>query len=301
MKIIDAHMHLVEVIAGIGSQGELHHTSDGKAIYATGNEFKMIPGYLGDSSVTAESLITLMEKHNVEKGVLLQGNYFGMQNLSTYEAIKKYPDKFVGAASYDIFYRNKNKIIKHLFDELGFKIIKMEISTGSGLMANHDVISLLDKKMIEVFEMANERNLVFVIDIGRPGNCCYQVSELEQIVKKYPNMKFVVCHLTAPQANDKYILQYNLKHLNYPNVYFDLAALNRNTKEAENPEAKAVEFIKDAISIVGSDHLMFGSDVPSTLCHQDYQEIIDYILKSDIEKHDLDNIFYNTANSVYFN
>ena len=111
MKIIDAHMHLVEVIAGIGSQGELHHTSDGKAIYATGNEFKMIPGYLGDSSVTAESLITLMEKHNVEKGVLLQGNYFGMQNLATYEAIKKYPDKFVGAASYDIYYRNKNKII----------------------------------------------------------------------------------------------------------------------------------------------------------------------------------------------
>ena len=43
MKIIDSHMHLVEVIAGIGSQGELRSIGNGKAQYASGQVIKVFP------------------------------------------------------------------------------------------------------------------------------------------------------------------------------------------------------------------------------------------------------------------
>lgn len=300
MKIIDAHMHLVEVIAGIGSQGELHHTKNGFARYATGSEFAMIPKELGTDSVSAEQLIALMDQHQIEKAVLLQGNYYGMQNLATMEAIKKYPHRFTGAASFDPFSRNKDKIITHLFDTLGFKIIKMELSTGSGLMANHSVVSLYDPIMTEIFEMANAKKLTFVLDLGRAGNCSYQISKVAEIVQRYPRMNFVICHLTAPQADDRHILRYNLNLLKQTNVYFDIAALHRNTKTATDPFAKALSFIKEAINIIGSSHLMFGTDVPSTMCHNTYQEMIDLILKSDLSIKDKENILYHTANTVYF-
>ncbi len=142
MKIIDSHMHIVEYINGIGSQGELRALANGMVKYATGQEFRIIPEGMGSTGVTPEELIKLMDKYNVEKGILLQGNYLGFQNLYTFEAISKYPNRFTGAATLDPFSRNKDKIINYLFDELKFKIIKMEVSNGSGLMCNHETVDL---------------------------------------------------------------------------------------------------------------------------------------------------------------
>ena len=69
-----------------------------------------------------------MDGNGVEKAVLLQGNYFGFQNLYSMEAVKKYPDRFRAAASYDLC-RGREQIRKHLFEDLGFPIVKFEVST----------------------------------------------------------------------------------------------------------------------------------------------------------------------------
>ena len=82
MKIIDAHAHIVQVIAGFGSQGELRPCGNGRAVYASGQVIEMIPPQLGEVDVTPERVIALMDAHHVEKAVLLQGNYFGFQHLT---------------------------------------------------------------------------------------------------------------------------------------------------------------------------------------------------------------------------
>ncbi len=302
MKIIDAHMHIVEHINGLGSKGELRALGKGKVAYASGDEFQMFPAELGDYGVTAEALIKIMDQYSIEKGVLLQGNYLGFQNLYTYEALLKYPNRFVGAATYDPFSRNKDKIIAHLFDELNFKIIKMEVSNGSGLMSNHDTIDLNGSLMHEVYQMANSKGLVFVIDIGRPRNDCWQIDNLVAAIKKYPNMSFVICHLLAPQLGHDVLLIESLKKLKLPNVYFDLASLNNNTKPENYPYPTALKYIKYAIDIIGSNHLMWGTDVPQALTKESYQNLINYINESNLfTTQEKENIFYNTANKIYFN
>ncbi len=301
MKIIDAHVHIAKYITGFGSQGELIALGNGEAMYASGYKFRMIPEGLGDTGFTPESAISVMEKHNIEKGILLQGNYLGFQNLYTYEAVKKYPNKFIGAATYDPFCKNKNKIITHLFDELNFKIIKMEVSNGSGLMCNHDTVNLNGKVMHEVYQIANERNLIFVIDIGRPRNDCWQPDNLLKAIKKYPNMKFVICHLFACQLGDEELLIRTLKKFRLPNVYFDLASVDNNTKPEIFPYPTAQKYIRHAIDIIGSDKLMWGSDMPCGICKDTYQNKIDYILQSSLFTNlEKENIFYNTANNLFF-
>lgn len=101
MKIIDAHAHVVQCIAGTGSQGELRPCGGGRAVYATGHSFQILPPEIGEYDATPEALLRVMDAHGVEKAVLLQGNYFGFQNLYTYEAVRAYPDRFAGAAAYD--------------------------------------------------------------------------------------------------------------------------------------------------------------------------------------------------------
>ena len=144
--------------------------------------------------------------------------------------------------------RNKEKIKSHLFDELGIKIIKMEVSNGSGLMANHHTVDLDGDVMNEVYSHANDNNLIFFIDIGRPNNNCYQVENLKNAILKYPNMTFIICHLTAPQHEQMDILMDNMSKLNLPNVYFDIASLPNNTKQPY-PFIEAQRYIKEAIKI----------------------------------------------------
>lgn len=81
---------------------------------------KFSPPEFGEYAAPPESLLRVMDAHGVEKAVLLQGNYFGFQNLYTWEAVQAYPDRFAEAASYDPFSVQADRIKAHLFDELGF-------------------------------------------------------------------------------------------------------------------------------------------------------------------------------------
>ncbi len=85
---------------------------------------------------------------------LLQGNYFGFQDLYSWEAQKKYPRRFRTAASYDPFSRFRDDIRRHLFEDLGISVVKFECSTGSGLMCNHRTFPLDGDMMEEEYRYA---------------------------------------------------------------------------------------------------------------------------------------------------
>ena len=233
-RIIDSHAHLVQYIAGTGAGGELRSIGNGMAVYANGQTVRMIPKEFGGDQVTPEHLLQVMDKNGVEKAVLLQGNFYGYQNYYTHLAVKKYPDRFAGAGAYDPFSRDKDGIRRYLFEELGFKIEKFEVSTGSGLMAIHPELKLDGPVMDEACSYACDHGHVFVIDIGKCGSDSWQVPELCNLVKRYPEMKFVACHLLAPSNKDKDRLRWALKQLQLPNLWFDLSSVVHNCRPDES-------------------------------------------------------------------
>lgn len=301
MKIIDAHAHVVQYISGFTSRGELRGIGGGMAKYADGQTFQMIPPELGEYGVSPEKLIEVMDKNGVEKAVLLQGQFFGFQNEYTAEAVKKYPDRFVGAGSYDPFCGKAEEVKKHLFGELGFKAVKFEVSNGSGLMAYHNPVDLDGEIMNKEYAYARDNGLTFVIDIGRPRNCCWQVEALASAIKKYPQVTFVICHLLAPQREDIKLLEEALGKLVMPNVYFDLASLAHNQQPEKYPYPTAVKHLETAKRVVGAEKLMFGTDMPGNLCRDTYAHLKDYITESGVfTEEELEKIFYSTADKVYF-
>lgn len=303
MKIIDTHMHLVQYIAGTGAGGELRSCGNGDAVYASGEIVpNMIPSQFGGEQVTAEQVLEIMDQNQVERAVLLQGNYYGFQNLFTHDAVKKYPDRFKGAASYDPFSRKKDQICKHLFEELGFGIVKFEVSTGSGLMSNHPTIALDGDVMEEAYRYADEKGLVFVIDIGKCGSESWQVEALRRAILGHPHMKFVVCHLLAASMADEEALKRGLGLLALPNVWFDLASVPHNCKPDSYPYPNALSYLKLGKEIVGADRMMFGTDLPSALKTQSYENYVSYIMESDVfTQEEKQMVFYDTAWNVYFN
>ena len=301
MKIIDAHAHVAQYIAGFTSKGELRAVGQGKAQYSTGEIFQMFPPEMGDIGVSPEALLKVMDENDVEKAVLLQGNWLGFHNQYTYEAVIKYPERFVGAATYDPFCVNVEAVKKRLFDDLGFKIVKFELSTGSGLMANRPPVYLDGTVMNGCYAHAREKGLTVVMDIGRPNCPCWQVDALASAISKYPEVTFVICHLLAPQRGDVQILSDALQKLKMPNVYFDLASLANNQKPESFPYPTASKHLETAKNTVGADRLMFGSDMPSALARDSYTHLKDYIIQSGVfNEKELPDVFYNTAYKVFF-
>lgn len=302
MQIIDAHMHLVQVIAGTGAGGELRSCGGGNARYASGELVPhMIPARFGGDQVTPEQVLAIMDENCVEKAVLLQGNYYGFQNLYTYEAVKKYPDRFAGAASYDPFSRKKEEICRHLFEELGFRIVKFEVSTGSGLMSNHPTIPLDGEVMEEAYSYAEKLGLVFVIDIGKCGSESWQVEALRRAVLHHPGVKFVVCHLLAANMSQEEELKRGLDLLALPNVWFDLASVPHNCRPDAFPYEHARHFLRIGKELVGAGRLMFGTDLPSALKTDSYEHYVRYLMDSDVfTEEEKKLVFYKTAEQVYF-
>jgi len=302
MKIIDAHIHICQNLNGFGAKGELRCVGGGFVEYADGSRFQMFPEELGETGVTPEAVIALMDREGVEKAVMLQGNFIGPQNLYTWDAMQKYPERFTGAACYDPFCRKYEDVRRHLFEELGFKIVKFEVSDGSGLMSYHREIALDGDIMEEQLTYAEEHGLTAVFDIGRRGGCCWQPQALSRAVRRHPGLQFVICHLLAPQGRS-YENEWReaIQTLNLENVAFDLASLSANQRPESYPYPTAVWFIREAMRILGAGRMMWGSDLPSNLCRDSYRHLFDYILTegtfTESEKADM---LWRTAERIYF-
>ena len=213
----------------------------------------------------------------------------------------KYPERFIGAASYDPFCAKVEDVKRHLFGELGFRAVKFEVSNGSGLMAYHPPIDLNGEIMNAQYRYAADNGLTFVIDIGRPRNCCWQTDALAAAAKNYPSLTFVICHLLAPQRTDAELMKVELGKFALPNVYFDLASLAANQQPESYPYPTAAVHLNTARQVLGADRLMFGTDMPSNLCRDSYAHLKDYIAESGVfTSAELEDVFYNTAERVYF-
>ena len=172
MKIIDAHVHLVQCIAGTGAGGELRSCGQGRGMYADDSTCQLLPAEWNTDQATPERILQVMNENGVERAVLLQGGYLGFQNLYSWQAQQKWPERFLAAGAYDPCSRNRDGIVRHLFEELGLRVVKFEVSTGSGLMATHPVFALDGDMMEREAAFADEHGLVFVLDIGKPANKC---------------------------------------------------------------------------------------------------------------------------------
>lgn len=300
MKIIDAHVHLVQTIAGTGASGALRAIGGGRVMYDDGASFQMIPPEMGEDQVTPEAVLAVMDAHQVEKAVLLQGNFAGFQNLYSYEAARRYPNRFLAAASYDPFCLRSEGIRRHFFEELGIRVVKFEVSTGSGLMSNHGILPLDGEVMEREYAYADEHGLIFVIDIGKLGSDSSQIPALRRAIMRHPSMTFVVCHLLAPKQGMEGDMREGLCQLKLPNVWFDLASLPNNLRDTP-PFDQARYFTHAAMDIVGADRLIFGTDMPFNLCSATYQSLVDCVLEDQrLSLAQKQAILYDNANRVFF-
>lgn len=300
MRVIDAHAHVIERIAGFGARGELRPLGGGRAAWANGDQIQLIPASLGDRSFTGETLVGLLDRHGVEKAVLLQGSFYGFQNDYSREIEKAYPGRFAMAGTLDPFCREREGLLQRLLGEMSVRIMKFEVSSGGGIMSYHEDFDLDGPVFAPVIERIASADATLVLDIGKPGSESFQPDAVARIAARWPALRIVVCHLLAPRLGDEEILKDSLGRLKRDNVWFDLAAVPWNVSPEPYPYPTGQRYVALARDIVGSEKLLWGSDVPCPLTRESYSRLMDYLSESRIfTEGQLEGVFHDNACEAY--
>jgi len=299
MRIIDAHAHCFDALTGFGAEGELRMRGNGIAAWADGKEQRIIPEGMGDMSFPIETLLGLMDEHGVEKAVLMQGGFLGFQNEYVHKCQERYPERIRAAATFDPYCRNAKDILSHQLDDVGFRIFKFEVSTGCGIMGSHPAFPLDSGMMMDIYSKISEKGGVIAFDLGSPGDESHQAKAIKNIASTFRSMPMTICHLGSFKLGHERIFSEEIRIMDAENIFFDLAALFWKTRPEQYPFPVSQSYVKEAKDVIGTDRLMWGSDVPSTAVKLSYQKQIDYI-KDCFTGDEIDKVFYRNADSLYF-
>jgi predicted TIM-barrel fold metal-dependent hydrolase len=173
------------------------------------------------------------------------------------------------------------------------------MSTGCGIMGSHPDFNLDNTLMMGFYEQIAAKKGVVVFDLGSPGDGSHQPKAIRNIAKQFPTLEVVVCHLASPRRQHRAELTDALQTMKEGNIHFDLAALHHKVRPEAYPFPTAQKFITLAKNIVGSEHLMWGTDAPSTLVQYSYQQLLDYQLALFSEEEQT-LVFHDNAQRLYF-
>ncbi|KFI45413.1 hypothetical protein GA0061078_0239 [Bifidobacterium bohemicum] len=304
MKKIDAHLHLVRSLSGFNGKGRLNPLGGGRAVWDNGTFVKLIPDGWGDDDFLAESALKVMDENSVDKAVLLQGSLYGFQNYYTYRSVKRYPDRFIGAFSFDPFVGESITAVRRHVEDLGFRAVKMEISQGGGLGGYHIPVRLdMDSRLGRFFHyVADYPGFVVTVDYGDCSQLSYQPEAIANLARLYPQLDFVVCHLSFPNADHLDRLENVLRQWEpYPNISTEISAIQDIEGERDFPFPRCQKDVALAKRILGPERIFWGTDSPWSSTFNSYHDLATWLEATDIfTESELEDVFYNNAERIYF-
>lgn len=277
--IVDAHAHIFPEINGLTAAGPARGQGYGRV--RVGNKvIQALPPLSEKTDFTPEALLANMDWAGVEKAVLLQGSFYGRCNKYIYRAVELYPDRFCGTAYFDPWAPGSRKVFDRISDRPRFRAIKLEFSEATGLCGIHPAARLDDPNIAWLWDELERQGLVLVMDLGAVGSKSYQTGAVRLIAEKHPELKIIIAHLAHPDRKveaDKNLWslwkqQIELGRLS--NVWFDSASLPAYLSEEGYPYPDAERYFRMAIDWIGPAKVMWGSDLPGTLIHATYLQLV---------------------------
>ena len=292
MEIIDAHAHVYEYITGYGPRGEARPIGGGMVEWANGDREKFLSPAHGDKGFSAETLLRLMDEGGISRAVLLQACNYGFQNSYVAEAVRNHPDRFVGAGAFDPYAASAAEIFAHLTQNLGFRILKFEMSYGYGLTGYHPALKLDGAELAPHFAAAEAAGVAIVVDTGSLDTAGCQVEELCRLRDRHPKLALVLAHAFFPSLEDRDGRNAErlelVKRLAGERVYFDM------TKATEG------RFLRAVMDAVGAERMMWGTDCPGVFMHRTYRQLTESVMSlASFTEQELSHLMGGTAKRVY--
>ena len=172
--------------------------------------------------------------------------YFGNEQMK--EVVSAYPERFYGYVTVHPQYPYLDMLNSYVScpNILGVKIHAM-----------YHGVSIDNEMYLDAYDFANQRELPVLFHTWGPG----EVSAVTKIAKEYPHLKAIIAHSAFTSYSAK-LAVIDAMH-RYDNVYADTTI--SITYDG------ALEWIVERI---GSDRLLYGSDMPCFDCRQELGRVL---------------------------
>lgn len=276
--IIDAHVHIFRNLDGYSADGPTRSLPWGK-VQSGQCTIQLMPPLLEHTAHTADMLIAQMDWAGVDKAVLLQGPFYGDMNAEVALALRTYPERLAGLAYLDPWTDTAKQQFTRIVSENLFCGIKLECSCSTGLLARHPHARLDDPDIAWLWAAMSRRELVLTLDLGAIGSLSYQTAEVRHIAETYPDLQIVIAHMgqpapdlrNRPERMELWIRQLALGEL--ANVSFDTSSLPNYFLNEGYPYPTAGDYIREAVSRIGSSKLLWATDIPGLLTAANYLQL----------------------------
>jgi predicted TIM-barrel fold metal-dependent hydrolase len=306
--IIDAHVHIVDKVEGLTGAGPTRSLGYGKISWGS-RELQLLTPSANPTSFSPETLLAYMDWAGVDKAVLLQGGFYGDKNDYVASAVARWPDRLVGAGYFDPCAAGAEEAFRRCVDELGFWILKFELSVETGLVGLHPDLRLDGERMAWIWYEAERRDLVVAVDLGAVGSASYQTDALRSVLDRHPRLRVVIAHLAQPPIATvgdpelDALWEAQLRLARRPTVWLDLSSLAAYAATIEEyPYPTAQSCIRRAVELLGADRLLWGSDLPGLLSVATYPQLLAFVARrcDFLDAHDRARILGLNAEDVYF-
>lgn len=236
---------------------------------------------LGETEVgwkkTFDKMLRAARKAGIDRQVILG---LSRENEIIKEIVNEYPNELIGFVRGWCTDPNMPNIIEKFVREYGFKGVKIHGEYNwslYGLLGAHAIFLKAAELNIPVLihSWHEEEGLPQeVLDMLMAREMRFPVRIIAELGKRFPDTKFIFAHMGGMWAKALEAAK------PYPNIYFDTSGFD--------PERGIIE---EAVEIVGSERLLFGSDAPG----RSYVAQLAKVKYADISKRDKRRILGENA------
>lgn len=303
-RIIDAHLHIFpERLLGM-TLGYNTYETCGRCNFAGKLYYQVMPDIIGNSAFTVPTILRVMDNAGVARGVIMQGSSDAILP-DTVEAVHEYPDRFWGAMRLDPQAHDLAERVRY-YHNRGLTVIKCLTAVRDGFPSAYEENPLDSPWHREAWKLAESLRLTVAIDAGLPGKRGYCCTQLEKIIRNYPGLRFVICHMGLPgpgleQEKNAYCQWQQMMSLGeYDNVWFECSALTSFFAEEAYPFPSAQKIVRDCMDTFDARKVIWATDMPGTLCDATYRQLIDTYERSTLfSEQEKALLFWDNAMAAY--
>lgn len=307
--LIDGHVHIFPEIDGYGPKGRTRSAGYGQVRLGDGSLSQVLPAINEKTSHTLPMLLHEMDQCGVDKAVLLLCPCYGDWSGYVMDACRTYPDRFVASAFFDPWQTDAQTYFKEELQGQAWKNIKIEFSWEGGLCGVYPGADLDTEELRWMWRAMEKSGKTVSFDLGRPGEPSYQTAQIEAIARRHPGLKIVLCHIGQPSRRierdpdlwSHWLEQIRLGRL--ANVWFDISAMPFHVREEGYPFPSTKRYFDLALSIVGAEKLIWGTDIPWLLGAASYEQLVAHgrWLVDELSSDEQQMILAKNALTVYWN
>jgi len=265
-----------EVNFRVGKFGKYEWTKDGIDYYK-----QLMPIGLQEMISSPEFMIAQMNYIGVEKAVLQRAHIYGKLNNYYYQAIKKFPERFIGLIQIDeahAYTEEQLTELSYCVNTLGLKGLYFE---PPGLFMDNFKYKFYDDIFDPLWEEVDSLSIPLYVQVDSSKDYYEQMNGWLKVLEKYPNLTIVVSLGLPFQLGFKegkpFIPEIVKRLVTEYKVYLEIAYPISIGKKYEYPYQEAQQLIRHLYNTFGANRLVWGSDIPNVERSCTYAQSLNYL------------------------